>query len=337
MTWRDCTRGHYWRGVGHVFLRQFALYCDKEMQLVTTDILEFFTQPNAYRSVLILGASIVLAYILSKFLADFIIKIAQAVSARSDKESNEERFIRLRQVETYLSVSIAVIRAAVVAVVAYVVWMILSPVASSGAAAIGASAFFIVFAGQTLGTILRDVTAGAIMIIEQWFNVGDFIKVEPFIDVSGVVERLTLRSTKLRALNGEVIWIHNQQIQAAHVTPRGVRTIAVDVFTRDKERALTVLQELVRAVPTGPTMITKPLRIEKPEEWGDSLWRITIMAETAPGREWLIENFFVNTIKEVDAGVRAKAKRTFVYEPIARYADPIADKKFRRIVRSDHS
>lgn len=304
------------------------------MDIVTHDIIKFFSEPNAYRSVLILVACIVGAYILSKFLADFIIKIAQKVSVRSDIESNEERFIKLRQVETYLSVSVAVVRAVVVAIAAYVGWTFISPLANSGAAAIGASAFFIVFAGQTLGMILRDVTAGAIMIIEQWFNVGDFIKVEPFINVSGVVERLTLRSTKLRSLSGEVVWIHNQQIQAAHVTPRGVRTLEVEVFVRDKEKGLAVIKELAKAVPVSPTMLARALKVTKPEEWGGGLWRITATGQTAPGREWLIENFFVNAIKEVDAGVRNKMNRTFVYEPIAHYADPIADKKFKRAVRA---
>jgi len=304
------------------------------MDAVVNDIAEFFSEPNAYRSVLILVVCVIAAYILSKFLADFIIKIAQKVSVRSDIESNEERFIKLRQVETYLSVSIAVVRGLVVAVVAYGAWMLISPVANSGAAAIGASAFFIVFAGQTLGMILRDVTAGAIMIIEQWFNVGDFIKVEPFIDVSGVVERLTLRSTKLRSLSGEIIWVHNQQIQAAHVTPRGVRTIAVDVFVRDQDKGLRTLKELAKVVPVGATMLAKPLKVQKPEEWGGGLSRITVIGQTTPGREWLIENFFVNAIKEVDSTVRNKMNRTFVYEPIARYADPVADKKFKRAVRA---
>jgi small-conductance mechanosensitive channel len=304
------------------------------MDAVFNDITEFFSEPNAYRSVLILIGSIVITYILSKFLAAGIIKVAQAVSVRSDKESNEDRFIRLRQVETYLSVTVAIVRATVVAVVAYVVWSMISPMASSGAAAIGASAFFIVFAGQTLGTLLRDITAGSIMIIEQWFNVGDFVKIEPFIDVKGVVERLTLRSTKLRSISGEIVWIHNQQIQAVHVTPRGVRNLAVDVFVRDKEKGLKTLKELIKAVPVGSTMLASPLKIEKPEEWGNSLWRITITGQTAPGREWLIENFFVNAIKEVDSSVRNKMNRVFVYEPIARYADPVADKKFKRAVRA---
>ena len=68
------------------------------------------------------------------------------MSVRSDVESNDERFIRLRQVETYLSVSIAVVRAVIVAVAAYVAWRLLSPNANGGEVAIGASAFFIVFA-----------------------------------------------------------------------------------------------------------------------------------------------------------------------------------------------
>lgn len=304
------------------------------MELVVNDVSGFFLEPNAYRSVLILIACIIVAYLLSKLLADLIIKIAQKVSVRADVESNEERFIKLRQVETYLSVSVAVVRAAVVAVVAYAAWMLLSPAANSGAAAIGASAFFIVFAGQTLGMILRDVTAGAIMIIEQWFNVGDFIKVEPFIDVSGVVERLTLRSTKIRSLSGEIIWVHNQQIQAAHVTPHGVRTLEVDVFVRDKEKGLRTIKELAKAIPVSTTMLAQPLKVQKPEEWGGGLWRITVSGQTLPGREWLIENFFVNAIKEVDSTVRNKMNRTFVYEPIAHYADPVADKKFKRAVRA---
>lgn len=304
------------------------------MDAVITDIVDFFSQPNAYRSVLILIASIAITYFLSKFLADGIIKLAQFVSTRSDNETNDQRAIRLRQVETYLSIAVAVIRGVVVAVVAYFVWRVLSPSASSGAAAIGASAFFIVFAGQTLGMVLRDLTAGAIMIIEQWFNVGDFVKIEPFIDVSGVVERFTLRSTRLRRMTGEIVWIHNQQIQAVHVTPMGVRHIAVDVFVRDVEIGMATLKELVSTIPVGATMLAKPIKINKPEEWGPNLYRITIDAQTAPGREWLIEQFLVNTIKDVDSQAKSKAKRIFVYEPIARYSDPVADKRFKRAMRA---
>lgn len=298
------------------------------------DIQSFFMQPNAFRSVLILIVAIVVAYIASKYLAKAIIYVAQRVAVHTDNVSNEETLVKLRQVETYLSIAVAAVRALVVAVVAYTTWRFLSPVASSGAAAIGASAFFIVFAGATLGLLLRDITVGATMILEHWFHVGDFIKVEPFIDVSGVVEQFTLRSTKLRSLSGEVIWVHNQQVQAVHVTPRGVHTLAVDVFVRDLEIGRKTVKRLIGTMPTGPMMLARPLHITNSEQWGDDLWRITIMGETAPGREWLIEKFFVNAIKEVDADQSDRTKRIFAHEPIPRYADPIADKKFRRAVRA---
>jgi len=303
------------------------------------EIAQFLAHPNDYRAVLILLFSILFAYWVSHFLAKAIIRVAQKVAVRSDSETREKRILMYRQVETYLSVAVAAVRAIVVAIVAYVTWRILTPEGSanlggSGAAAIGASAFFIVFAGATLGLLLRDITAGATLIIEKWFNVGDFIKVEPFIDMSGVVERMTLRSTKLRSLSGEVIWIHNQQIQAVHVTPRGVRVMAVDVFVRDLEKGRQAIMEVASAMPTGPTMLARSLKLHEPEQWGEGVWRLTVIGEVPPGREWLMEQYFVNAINKLDEDAK-KSDKLLALEPIARWADPVADKRFRRAVRLD--
>ncbi len=298
---------------------------------------ELLTQPNDYRTILILILSIVFAYWLSHFLAKIIIYVAQKVSVRSDTETRDERVVMYRQVETYLSVAVAAVRAIVVAIVAFITWRILAPTGSemiggTGAAAIGASAFFIVFAGATIGLLLRDITAGATMIIEKWFTIGDFIKVEPFIDMQGVVERMTLRSTKLRSLSGEVIWIHNQQIQAVHVTPRGVRTIAVDIFVTDTAAAEKAIQRVANAMPTGATLLARPLKVTKPEQWGEGMWRITVVGEMTPGREWLMEQYFVNAIKKIDDDAK-KADKLLALDPIARYADPEADRRFQRAIR----
>lgn len=302
---------------------------------VSDGVVDFFTQPSEYRFVLTLIASLVIAFWLSSFLAKAIVRLAQYVAYRSDNARDEVSQIKLRQVETYLSVTVAIMRAAVVAVVGYVTWDLLTPNSQSNnaAAAIGASALFVVFAGQTLGMLLRDITSGAVMIIEQWFNVGDHIRIEPFGEVSGVVERLTLRSTKLRSLNGEVIWVHNQQIAAAHVTPRGVRTIAVDVFVRNKEKGEREITRIIKSIPTGKLMLAQPLVIKSIEEWGEDQWRISILGQTAPGREWLIDRHFVQAIEAIDDEDTPRKERLILYPPIARYADPSADRRFKRAVR----
>lgn len=307
---------------------------------MSSDLQSFFTQNNVLRIVLILICALVVAYFASKYSGRAIIRLAQIVSNHTDKETNEEKYIRLRQIETYLSVGVAIVRAIVVSIVIFITWLLLTNgkfSTNSGLATIGGGALFIVIAGQSLGTILRDFTAGTAMIVEQWFNVGDHIKVEPFADARGVVERFTLRSTKIRSLSGEILWIHNQFIQGVHVTPRGVRTIIVDVFVKNLKLGESTLKEIISAVPSGKTLLTKPLKIISKEKWSNDLWRISVIGYTAPGREWLIERFFVNAIKAVDEGVKSKDKRIFIYEPIARFADPIADKNFLRSVSSSRS
>lgn len=310
------------------------------MQLDDTSFFnEFFdwlATPNAFRSLFILIASLITAYWLSKFLAKGLVTLAQVIAVRSDNESDDARVMKLRQTETYLSIAVAVVRVLVVVVVGYIAWRLVSPFSGTGAAssvaAIGAGTFFALIAGQTIGIVLRDLTAGSVMISENWYKIGDFIKIEPYGEVSGVVERFTLRSTRLRALNGDIIHVHNQNITGVHVTPRGVRTIAVDVFVRDKERGIEAIEKIIAAIPRGKTMLARSLSITKAEQWGERRWRITVVGQTAPGREWLIEKFFVEALTEIDEG-KEGGERLLVLPPMPRNADETADKRFRRAVR----
>lgn len=300
------------------------------------DIAVIASRPTLLRSILVLVAALVVAYWLSKFLARGLVRIAQIIASRSDNESDDARATRLRQTETYLSIAAALIRAVVVLIIGYFTWQIINPFSAnsptSSIAAIGAGTFFALVAGQTVGIVLRDLTAGAVMITENWYKIGDFVKMEPYGNVEGVVERFTLRSTRLRALNGEVLIVHNQNITGVHVTPRGVRTIAVDVFVRDKERGMEVIKKIISAIPKGKTMLARPLKITQVEEWGERRWRITVVGQTAPGREWLIEKFFVEALTDSDDG-KQPSERLLALPPMPRNADETADKRFRRAVR----
>lgn len=304
---------------------------------VINDLKSLLVSPNAFRSMLVLVLSMIAAYWLSKFLARGLIFIAQRIGRRSDNESDEARVTRLRQTETYLSVSIAIIRTLVVVSVGYIAWRILSPTAansstSGGLAAIGAGAMFALVAGQTIGIVLRDLTASAIMISENWYKIGDFVKLDPFTDLSGVVERFTLTSTRIRALNGEVITVHNQNITGARVTPHGVRTIAVDIFVRDKRAGVAAIRRIIAAIPKGTMMLAHPLRITNIDKWGDERWRITVTGQTPPGREWLIDKFFVEAVSSLDND-KEKFECLLSLPPIPHAADETANRRFKRAVR----
>lgn len=295
------------------------------------EIKDFLSTPNSMRSLLILLLSILVAYWLSKYISRGIIRLAQFIAVRSDTTTDEDKRVLLRRVETYLSIVIAIVRALIVGIVAFYTWQLLSPGVNLSAATIGASAFFVVIAGATVGMILRDLTAGATMIAERWFHVGDFIRVEPFTDVGGVVERMTLRSTKLRSLNGEVIWLHNQHIQGVKVTPRGLRRLAIGIFANNEKVGRNLIEKVIAAMPVGTLKLATKPEIVACEKWGEKLWHFVVIGETTPGREWLMDTYFLSSLEEVDA--RRKGPTTFVRKPIARYSDERAERSFRRAVR----
>jgi hypothetical protein len=303
------------------------------IDIVKQTLNSWFAGNEPLKLIFVMIVTAIIAYWLSKLIAKGMIWLARKIAGQSDAISSEERFIQLRRVETYLSVSIALMRFGVVVAAVLLAWLVLSDNTSSNAnaaTAIGAGAIFAVLAGATVGPLLRDITSGATMIIERWFDVGDFVQIDPFADVKGVVERLTLRSTRIRSISGEVIWLHNQHIQGVRVTPRGVRTMAIDIFVNNADQAKKSINKLIMTLKAGPTMLAAPLHVVETEKLAPDFWRLTIMGQTAPGREWLINDFFVEALKTAD---KRDPSFGILYGPLVRYADEDAERRFRRAVR----
>ena len=80
-------------------------------------------------------------------------------------------------------------------------------------------------------------------------------------------------------------------------------------------------------------MIATQLKIAEEEHLG-SVWRLTIEGQTAPGREWLIEDFAVKALIEGDA---RSEKSVIVHGLIVHYTDTAAEKTFEHSMntRSD--
>jgi small conductance mechanosensitive channel len=163
--------------------------------------------------------------------------------------------------------------------------------------AIAGASFVLILAGFAIQRVLTDIIAGFAMFAERWFAVGDMVAVSG-LDLQGVVEDVSLRRTKLRTLDGEAIHIHNSQIPAVRVVPRGVKELAMEVYVSDRERAEQLLLSVAAMLPEGPTTLIRRPWIDNVEELADSLVRIAVRATTAPGREWLVDSFFRDLLRE---------------------------------------
>jgi hypothetical protein len=280
------------------------------------------------RSLMVLAITLLIAFVAGRGIAYVLRRFTHVLSRRADKTENLSEVNRLRRLETLIILSIAILRTLLIALAIYFWWLFIHP-HQQPTALIGASAVIAIVLGGVLGPLLRDLAYGSVMMAEHWFGVGDHVKIEPFGDIQGIVERVTLRSTRIRGINGELIWINNQNIQAVRITPKGLRTIALELFVNDKAKGLQLIEEANQRLPTGELMVASVLTPMVCNQVGDSLWHITAIGETAPGREWLIEKYAITVIQEMNEEL---AEPLLMHEPIARYADSEAEKRFARTI-----
>jgi len=190
--------------------------------------------------------------------------------------------------------------------------------------ALAGASFALLVAAFAAQRVLIDMIAGFVMFIERWYSVGDTVVLQTAYELQGVVEDVSLRRTRLRALNGEVIYVHNSQISAVRLLPRGVKELVVELFVSDREAGERLVAEVATIVPEGPTTLVRRPWIDSVEQLSDDLTRISLRATVAPGREWLVEGFLCDLLKErADEGL-------IVHGPVTLAVDERKARSFAR-------
>jgi len=136
---------------------------------------------------------------------------------------------------------------------------VLSVIGVSLAALLASAGVVGVALGFGAQNLVRDVLAGWFILVEDRYGVGDTI--DAGAPAVGVVERVTLRSTRLRDVNGTVWHVANGEILRVGNKSQNWSRAVVDVVVRpeaDIDRACTLLDEVGTAMRAD-------------EEWGPEL------------------------------------------------------------------
>jgi small-conductance mechanosensitive channel len=112
--------------------------------------------------------------------------------------------------------------------------------------------------GATLGfgaqLIVRDYISGFLLAVEDQFNVGETITVD---EVTGVVEDVTMRVTRLRGADGSVYFVPNGDIRLLANTSRGWARAVVDLVlpgssATELDQVRTIVGEAAHRVAQRP-------------------------------------------------------------------------------------
>jgi hypothetical protein len=264
---------------------------------------------------LFVGASLLAR--VARFAARFIQTRTSNISVDSPLSALAQREMAVSLIQTS------------VGILAYVFALALALVVVTGARGIstlaGASfaAFVVAFAAQRF---LIDLIAGLVMFVEGWYTVGSSIVIEPW-KLEGIVEEVSLRATTIRDVGGEMLRVHNSQIMAVRVLPKGGHDIQIELFVHDGDAGERLIDRIAQIVPVGPTAFTRPPEVRHTQELDGDLFRVTADATVAVGRRWLGDELLPSLLKE-----RAEDD-LIVHGPVILPMDESASTRFARAQR----
>jgi moderate conductance mechanosensitive channel len=156
----------------------------------------------------------------------------------------------------------------------------------SSSAIVTALGLFSAAFGLSAQPILSDYLSGMILIFEDMFSVGEKVEMVEK-GVTGTVEGVDLRVTRIRSESGEIYLVPNGSVRVVRNLSRGqfsLATVRIKVANEDLGKTLDVLQQVARqAKEKLPDLAQEPYVISE----SGSLSRfveLTLVAKTVYGR-----------------------------------------------------
>lgn len=202
---------------------------------------------------------VVLAVLANRVLRTVVKHLGDRAVARADRlgayvPDSLRRSDRIGRGEARAETISYVTRSLVTGVVALVaVGAVLGVLGVSWKAFLASAGVIGVALGFGAQTLVRDLLAGWFIVVEDRYGVGDVI--DAGAGAVGTVERITLRSTRLRSQNGNVWHVNNGEILRVANKSQSWSRALVDVVVAvdaDVDRACEVLAEVGRTLHADP-------------------------------------------------------------------------------------
>lgn len=265
---------------------------------------------HGLRILLIIGASYIIHKIIKKFIAKTIRMII--VKDESDNEDGE-----IKREDTLISIFSTTALIAIFTISGLMILQQLGVHIGPLLAGAGIVGLALGFGGQYL---IRDIISGLFIIIESQYRIGDVVK---FNDVGGRVERITLRLTTLRDLDGVVHHIPHGEITKVSNFSKVFSRVNLNIgiaYNSDLDKAIEVINKTGLEMAEDPQWkdaFLKPLQFLRVDDLADSAIVMKILGETVPDRQWEVAGEFRKRIKKAFdmAGIEIPFPQVVMHNP----------------------
>lgn len=240
--------------------------------------------------------SIALQVVLIIILSMIVIKISHRIINRLFKNRRHGPLTISERRENTLTKLLKSIMTYVVYFIAFIMILatfgfeIMPLLAGAGVAGIA-----IGFGAQSL---VKDIISGFFIVFEDQFSVGDYISVT---DISGTVEEIGLRTTKIKNFTGEQYIIPNGNITQVtnYSIYNGLALVDVNLsYETDVEEAEILIKGILMDLFAKHEDIVAEPAILGVHELELSHLALRVTAETLPGSQWSVARLIRKEIKE---------------------------------------
>lgn len=242
------------------------------------------------------GLEVVLIVIGSVLLARFVGWVGRRVTDRIDERSTGgDALVRSEAAKHRHSLTQVITWTAIVLIYAVAVFFVLDRLGVPVTGLVAPATVLGVGLGFGAQRIVGDVLAGFFIITERQYGFGDVVAIQVVgggDPATGTVEDVTLRVTRVRSANGEVVTVPNGQIVKVVNLSRDWARAVIDVpvpSDADVNRVNEILREVGRDAFRDPAM--RPLLLDPPTVMGvESLGldevNVRVVARTLPGKQF---------------------------------------------------
>jgi len=147
--------------------------------------------------------------------------------------------------------------------------------------------------------LVKDILTGVFLLLEDSISVGDTVQIG---DISGTVEDIGLRVTRIRPFSGALIIIPNGEISRIANYNRGFTRAIVEIriaYEADIDRATSILEEIAKKYhEEHPEKILEPAAVHRIVRLDSSGVVLRLVLKVAPNKHWDVERDMLYLIKK---------------------------------------